>query len=149
MSLNYLSTKFSSKHAGHGMKVKLNNLIIQLRKNCNHPDLLESAFDGSSMYLTICSINFFYQNNTFHNFKVNYCPTLLVLSHFLLIFSAVFYPPVEQIVEQCGKFQLLDRLLTKLFALKHKVSFTIFQSLCILICYWSAHSCCHIFPSRF
>ncbi|KAG8384005.1 hypothetical protein BUALT_Bualt04G0073000 [Buddleja alternifolia] len=51
---------------------KLNNLMIQLRKNCNHPDLLESAFDGS-----------------------------------------YFYPPVEQIVEQCGKFHLLDRLLLK------------------------------------
>ncbi|XP_011097113.1 ATP-dependent DNA helicase DDM1 [Sesamum indicum] len=64
----------------YGMKGKLNNLMIQLRKNCNHPDLLESAFDGS------------------------HC-----------------YPPVEQIVEQCGKFQLLDRLLAKLFARKHKV----------------------------
>lgn len=32
-----------------------------------------------------------------------------------------FYPPVEQIVGQCGKFQLLDRLLTELFARKHKV----------------------------
>uniref|UniRef100_A0A803L7Z2 ATP-dependent DNA helicase DDM1 n=1 Tax=Chenopodium quinoa TaxID=63459 RepID=A0A803L7Z2_CHEQI len=50
-----------------GFKGKLNNLMIQLRKNCNHPDLLESAFDGS-----------------------------------------YFYPPVEQIVGQCGKFQLLD-----------------------------------------
>ena len=33
--------------AGGGLKGKLNNLMIQLRKNCNHPDLLESAFDGS------------------------------------------------------------------------------------------------------
>ncbi|KAF5752968.1 DECREASED DNA METHYLATION 1 family protein [Tripterygium wilfordii] len=65
---------------GRGMKGKLNNLMIQLRKNCNHPDLLESAFDGS-----------------------------------------YFYPPVEQIVEQCGKFRLLERLLTKLFARRHKV----------------------------
>ncbi|EPS73256.1 hypothetical protein M569_01495, partial [Genlisea aurea] len=64
----------------HGLKGKLNNLMVQLRKNCNHPDLLQSAFDGSYLY-----------------------------------------PPVEEIVEQCGKFRLLDRLLTKLFALKHKV----------------------------
>ncbi|XP_009792124.1 ATP-dependent DNA helicase DDM1 isoform X1 [Nicotiana tabacum] len=64
---------------GHGFK-KLTNLMIQLRKNCNHPDLLESAFDGS------------------------FC-----------------YPPVEQIVGQCGKFRLLDRLLSELFARKHKV----------------------------
>lgn len=74
---NYLRDKVDT---GRGMKGKLNNLMVQLRKNCNHPDLLESAFDGS-----------------------------------------YFYPPVEQIVEQCGKFQLLDRLLAKLFALKHKV----------------------------
>uniref|UniRef100_A0A2C9WKY3 ATP-dependent DNA helicase DDM1 n=1 Tax=Manihot esculenta TaxID=3983 RepID=A0A2C9WKY3_MANES len=31
------------------------------------------------------------------------------------------YPPVEQIVSQCGKFRLLDKLLNRLFALKHKV----------------------------
>ncbi|XP_042018136.1 ATP-dependent DNA helicase DDM1-like [Salvia splendens] len=66
--------------ATHGFKGKLNNLMVQLRKNCNHPDLLESTFDGSYLY-----------------------------------------PPVEQIVEQCGKFKLLDRLLAKLFAQKHKV----------------------------
>ncbi|KAF3615015.1 ATP-dependent DNA helicase DDM1 [Capsicum annuum] len=65
---------------GAGFKGKLNNLMIQLRKNCNHPDLLESIFNGSN-----------------------------------------FYPPVEQIVEQCGKFRLLDRLLSKLFARNHKV----------------------------
>ncbi|KAL3527095.1 hypothetical protein ACH5RR_011751 [Cinchona calisaya] len=66
--------------SGHSMKGKLNNLMIQLRKNCNHPDLLESAFDGS-----------------------------------------YFFPPVDQIVEQCGKFHLLDRLVGKLFARHHKV----------------------------
>ncbi|KAK4368037.1 hypothetical protein RND71_011829 [Anisodus tanguticus] len=65
---------------GNGFKGKLNNLMIQLRKNCNHPDLLESLYNGSN-----------------------------------------FYPPVEQIVEQCGKFRLLDRLLSKLFTRKHKV----------------------------
>ncbi|CAD6206448.1 unnamed protein product [Miscanthus lutarioriparius] len=31
------------------------------------------------------------------------------------------YPPVNKLLEQCGKFQLLDRLLTSLLALKHKV----------------------------
>lgn len=30
-----------------GMRGKLNNLLIQLRKNCAHPDLLESAFDSA------------------------------------------------------------------------------------------------------
>ncbi|XVF62019.1 hypothetical protein PTKIN_Ptkin08bG0183000 [Pterospermum kingtungense] len=83
---NHLLNKTLETHlretvdTGRGIKGKLNNLMIQLRKNCNHPDLLESAFDGS-----------------------------------------YFYPPVEQIVEQCGKFQLLDRLLARLFELKHKV----------------------------
>ncbi|KAJ8544799.1 hypothetical protein K7X08_017382 [Anisodus acutangulus] len=57
---------------GNHCKGKLNNLMIQLRKNCNHPDLLESAYD-------------------------------------------------EQIVGQCGKFRLLDRLLSELFARKQKV----------------------------
>ncbi|XP_022136852.1 ATP-dependent DNA helicase DDM1 [Momordica charantia] len=75
-----LETHLLEKGSGHGFKGKLNNLMIQLRKNCNHPDLLESAFDDSCMY-----------------------------------------PPLEQIVEQCGKFRLLDRLLTRLFARKHKV----------------------------
>ncbi|PKI71064.1 hypothetical protein CRG98_008529 [Punica granatum] len=74
---NYLQETVST---GRGMKGKLNNLMTQLRKNCNHPDLLESAFDGS-----------------------------------------YFYPPVEQIVEQCGKYRLLDKLLAKLFDRNHKV----------------------------
>ncbi|KAF2302297.1 hypothetical protein GH714_034013 [Hevea brasiliensis] len=73
----YLREKLDT---GRGLKGKLNNLMIQLRKNCYHPDLLESAFDGS-----------------------------------------YFYPPVEQIINQCGKFRLLDRLLNRLFALEHKV----------------------------
>uniref|UniRef100_A0A0E0M1S1 Chromatin-remodeling complex ATPase n=1 Tax=Oryza punctata TaxID=4537 RepID=A0A0E0M1S1_ORYPU len=63
-----------------GIKAKLNNLLIQLRKNCNHPDLLESAYDSSGLY-----------------------------------------PPVEKLLEQCGKFQLLNRLLNLLLARKHKV----------------------------
>ncbi|KAH9622511.1 hypothetical protein KSS87_005655 [Heliosperma pusillum] len=77
---NHLIENISLGTAPRGMKGKLNNLMIQLRKNCNHPDLLESVFNGT-----------------------------------------YFYPKVEEIVGQCGKFQLLDRLLTKLFARKHKV----------------------------
>jgi len=34
------------------------------------------------------------------------------------------YPPVEEIVGQCGKFRLLERLLVRLFANNHKVCFT-------------------------
>ncbi|XP_022985070.1 ATP-dependent DNA helicase DDM1 [Cucurbita maxima] len=75
-----LESHLSEKGSGHVLKGKLNNLMVQLRKNCNHPDLLESVFDESYTY-----------------------------------------PPVEQIVEQCGKFRLLDRLLTRLLARKHKV----------------------------
>ncbi|KAK7307542.1 hypothetical protein VNO77_40710 [Canavalia gladiata] len=73
---NYLNEKLSIKCAA----LRLNNLVIQLRKVCNHPDLLHSAFDGS-----------------------------------------YFYPSLSEIVEQCGKFQLLDRLLQRLFARNHKV----------------------------
>ncbi|KAL0747193.1 hypothetical protein Bca101_029195 [Brassica carinata] len=65
---------------GQGWKGKLNNLVIQLRKNCNHPDLLAGQIDGS-----------------------------------------YFYPPIEDIVGQCGKFRLLERLLVRLFAKNHKV----------------------------
>nr|AAP92713.1 Swi2/Snf2-related protein DDM1 [Arabidopsis arenosa] len=65
---------------GQGWKGKLNNLMIQLRKNCNHPDLLQGQIDGSYLY-----------------------------------------PPVEEIVGQCGKFRLLERLLVRLFANNHKV----------------------------
>nr|XP_027193436.1 ATP-dependent DNA helicase DDM1-like [Cicer arietinum] len=32
-----------------------------------------------------------------------------------------FYPPVNEIIEQCGKFHLLNRLLERLFARNHKV----------------------------
>ncbi|RDY07314.1 ATP-dependent DNA helicase DDM1, partial [Mucuna pruriens] len=71
---NYLQENLSIGHAAG----KIHNLVIQLRKVCNHPDLLESAFND-------------------------------------------LYPPVNEIVEQCGKFHLLDRLLQRLFARKHKV----------------------------
>lgn len=39
-----------NKITGRGSKGQLNNLMIQLRKNCNHPDLLEGAFEGSCMF---------------------------------------------------------------------------------------------------
>ncbi len=59
---------------------KLNNVLMQMRKNCNHPDLITSAFDPS--------------------------PT---------------YPSAAELVQQCGKMQLLDRLLRQLKARGHKV----------------------------
>ncbi|KFK28358.1 swi2 snf2-like protein [Arabis alpina] len=66
--------------ANGGWKGKLKNVFLQLRKNCNHPDLISGGIDGS-----------------YH------------------------YPPVEKIVEQCGKFRLLERLLVRLFAKNHRV----------------------------
>ena len=59
---------------------KLNNVLMQMRKNCNHPDLITSAFDPS--------------------------PT---------------FPSAEELVRQCGKMQLLERLLRALKAKGHKV----------------------------
>lgn len=53
---------------------------MQMRKNCNHPDLITSALDPSPLF-----------------------------------------PSAEELVKQCGKMQLLDRLLTRLKAGGHKV----------------------------
>lgn len=82
--------------------------MVQLRKNCNHPDLLESVFDESCISLILQS------------FMLKMIYTISLNPYFF--FLTVTYPPVEQIVEQCGKFRLLDRLLTRLFACKHKVN---------------------------
>jgi ATP-dependent DNA helicase len=53
---------------------------MQLRKNCNHPDLFTSQFGDS-----------------------------------------LDYPPVDELVAQCGKLKLLDRLLKHLKDRGHKV----------------------------
>jgi len=87
------------------------NLAIQLRKVCNHPDLLDSACDDTCKYRAIEWINWF------HN--------LLFLSKLCFLVCTAFYPPVNEIVEQCGKFHLLDRLVQRLFARNHKVCFTV------------------------
>ncbi|XP_047063817.1 ATP-dependent DNA helicase DDM1-like isoform X1 [Lolium rigidum] len=77
---NYLHESTDIVLRRPGMKMKLNNLMIQLRKNCAHPDLFNAAFDSTSLY-----------------------------------------PPIDKLLEQCGKFQLLDRLLDSLLKLKRKV----------------------------
>ncbi|BDA48761.1 probable global transcription activator SNF2L1 [Coccomyxa sp. Obi] len=59
---------------------RLNNVLMQMRKNCNHPDLITSALDPSPMF-----------------------------------------PSAAELLEQCGKMQLLDRLLKHLKARGHKV----------------------------
>ena len=57
----------------------LNNMLMQLRKNCNHPDLISGGLDGSIMF-----------------------------------------PSAAELVEQCGKFRLLDRIMKKLRQRGHK-----------------------------
>lgn len=61
-------------------KGKLRQICMQMRKNCNHPDLITGGYDG-----------------------------------------AIEYPPVSVLLDQCGKLQLLDKLLEKLKANGHKV----------------------------
>lgn len=69
-----------SQGGAHVSVSKLNNVLMQMRKNCNHPDLIKGAFDGS-----------------------------------------ITYPPSEEIRAQCGKMQLLDRMLHSLHKGGHKV----------------------------
>uniref|UniRef100_A0A453QK64 Helicase ATP-binding domain-containing protein n=1 Tax=Aegilops tauschii subsp. strangulata TaxID=200361 RepID=A0A453QK64_AEGTS len=52
---NYLHENTDIVLRRPGIKTKLNNLLIQLRKNCGHPDLLDAAFDTSCVYH--CSLN--------------------------------------------------------------------------------------------
>lgn len=59
---------------------RLTNVLMQMRKNCNHPDLITAALDPSPVY-----------------------------------------PSAEELVKQCGKMQLLERLLTRLKTRGHKV----------------------------
>ena len=59
---------------------KLNNVLMQMRKNCNHPDLITGPFSASTAY-----------------------------------------PTPAEMVEQCGKMALLQRLLDRLKAGGHKV----------------------------
>lgn len=40
----------SSGGAGSAGAGKLNNVVMQMRKNCNHPDLISGGFDGSVEY---------------------------------------------------------------------------------------------------
>lgn len=61
-------------------RATLNNVLMQMRKNCNHPDLITSAFDGSE-----------------------------------------YLPDAKELVAQCGKMKLVDRILKKLKAGGHKV----------------------------
>jgi ATP-dependent DNA helicase len=77
---NQLAEKAKDNGAPRSMMGTLNNMIMQLRKVANHPDLITGVWDRT-----------------------------------------VVYPPGEELKEQCGKFQLLDRLLHALFKKGHKV----------------------------
>lgn len=71
----------SQGRAAAGANVqKLHSMLMQLRKNCNHPDLITGEYDQSSTY-----------------------------------------PPADELCEQAGKLQLLERLLRRLRAGGHKV----------------------------
>ena len=72
--------KMAEENKSARSATKLRNILMQLRKNCNHPDLITGDYDGS---LTL--------------------------------------PDGPELVRQCGKMQLMDRLLEKLEKGKHKV----------------------------
>ncbi|EFN56033.1 hypothetical protein CHLNCDRAFT_22847 [Chlorella variabilis] len=78
-TLNEEMNKMSRGRGGPSV-ASLNNVLMQMRKNCNHPDLITGPFDGS-----------------------------------------VFFPSPEEMVRDCGKMALLDRLLTRLLPEGHKV----------------------------
>ncbi|PRW20842.1 ATP-dependent DNA helicase DDM1 isoform X1 [Chlorella sorokiniana] len=69
-----------AKGRGGPTVASLNNVLMQMRKNCNHPDLITGPFDGS-----------------------------------------VFFPSPEELVRDCGKMALLERLLNRLLPNGHKV----------------------------
>lgn len=68
-----------ARGGGTASVATLNNVLMQMRKNANHPDLITSAFDGSE-----------------------------------------YLPDAKDLVAQCGKMKLLERILKKLQG-KHKV----------------------------
>lgn len=74
-----LAASMKSK-GGNPSTASLNNMLMQMRKNCNHPDLITAPYEGGFMY-----------------------------------------PPADQLVAECGKMRLLDRLLNKLIPNGHKV----------------------------
>jgi len=82
--VNKTITEMLKKFAGNSAipvgHTAVNNMLMQLRKNCNHPDLITGGLDGSIMF-----------------------------------------PSADELVEQCGKMQILDRLMKKLRSRGHKV----------------------------
>ena len=81
---------------GGGSAASLNNMLMQMRKNCNHPDLITSAYDGSSVY-----------------------------------------PPPEELVADCGKMALAERLLNRLLPEGHKV--LVFSQMTSMLDIWESY----------
>lgn len=75
-----MSAMAKSQGGSHISVAKLNNVLMQMRKNCNHPDLISGAYDGS-----------------------------------------LTFPSAQEMRQQCGKMQLLERMLQHLKAGGHKV----------------------------
>lgn len=73
-------TMGKSRGSGGPSLTSLNNMLMQMRKNCNHPDLITAPFEGNP-----------------------------------------FFPPADQLIKDCGKMALLDRILQRLFREGHKV----------------------------
>lgn len=78
-TLNEELSKASRGRGGPSI-ASLNNVLMQMRKNCNHPDLITGPFDGS-----------------------------------------VFFPSPEELVRDCGKMALLERLFNRLLPNGHKI----------------------------
>ena len=116
---------------------KLNNVLMQMRKNCNHPDLIAGAFDGSLTYPSADEL-------------VAQVGAALLRKRTRLPACASWVPPCRPLQDrfvacvgcprpqalfrpwthgrltgcaaaQCGKLALLDRILTRLHRDGHKV----------------------------
>jgi ATP-dependent DNA helicase len=74
-----LASSMKSK-GGNPSTATLNNMLMQMRKNCNHPDLITAPYEGGFMY-----------------------------------------PSAAELVADCGKMRLLERLLDRLLPRGHKI----------------------------
>lgn len=72
--------KANRARGGGASVASLNNMLMQMRKNCNHPDLITAPFEGGA-----------------------------------------FFPSAQELVRECGKMALLDRILSRLLPGGHKV----------------------------
>ena len=124
-TINELLEQIASSGSG-GAVARLKNVLMQLRKNCNHPDLLTGGLDGSISFPPAD--------------ELARAPPPVRLS---LTRSTEYSPPLRRParaetgclsarrgrgcvwcaaqVRQCGKLALLDRLLNALKAAGHRV----------------------------